>query len=193
MKVKLIFFTLIIFFSSINLITAQKEKKYPKIKNDSSFVYELPFEKGKRVFLVQGYYSSFSHKNIRALDFKVKKGTKICAARGGVVIRTKEDSQIGGLKDEHYSQGNHVRIRHDDNSIASYWHLEYESVFVEVGDTVEIGQLIGLSGNTGYSAFPHLHFQVSQGGWRNTPATRFRVRKKVKYLKFGRFYRRRKG
>src|SRR6185436_20726326 len=135
--------------------------KAGKFKADSSYVYSLPFENKKKVFLIQGYESKiFSHKNERALDFKVKKGTKVCAARAGVVISVREDSDKGGLKKENLSDGNYVSIQHIDGSVAHYWHLQKNGTMVNVGDTVKTGQWIGLSGNTGYSAFPHLHFEV---------------------------------
>ena len=56
-------------------------------QKDSSFVYSLPYEKGKKYLLIQGYRSKLSHKNRLALDFKMKKGTPITAARDGVVTR----------------------------------------------------------------------------------------------------------
>lgn len=67
-----------------------------KIKEDTSFIYSLPYEKSTSHLLVQGYFSSFSHKNRAALDFKMKQGTKICAARDGVVIRLEEKNNKGG-------------------------------------------------------------------------------------------------
>lgn len=67
------------------------------IKDDTSFIYQLPYEAGKTHLLVQGYFSRYTHKNRAALDFKMKKGTKICAARAGVVIRVKEDGKKGGV------------------------------------------------------------------------------------------------
>ena len=60
--------------------------KAGKFKDDSSYIYSLPFENNKKVFLIQAYDSKMSHKGELALDFKVKKKTKICAARDGVVI-----------------------------------------------------------------------------------------------------------
>src|SRR4051812_2076996 len=72
----------------------QKNSVISDIKDDNSFVYSLPYEKGKTHMLVQGYMSSFSHKGEYALDFKMKKGTKICAARSGIVIATREDSKL---------------------------------------------------------------------------------------------------
>jgi murein DD-endopeptidase MepM/ murein hydrolase activator NlpD len=168
-----------------------RDLKNGKFKKDSSYIYSLPFKNKKRVFLVQGYESSFSHKGERALDFKIKKGTRICAARNGVVIAARKDSDKGGLKNENLSDGNHVSIKHIDGSIAHYWHLQKEGVMVNVGDTVQTGQWIGLSGNTGYSAFPHLHFEVqgydATGHFRQL-ATRFYTNRGVIYLRPGKFY-----
>lgn len=170
-----------------------QELKNGKFKEDSSHVYNLPFEHGKKVFLVQGYESLFSHKGERALDFKVKTGTKICAARGGVVFATRNDSDKRGLKPGNLSDGNYIMIRHADGSEANYWHFKKGGVLVNPGDTVKTGQLIGLSGNTGYSAFPHLHFEVrgyDPATQQYTQlATRFSTRNGVLYLRPGKFYR----
>ena len=62
-----------------------RDLKAGKFKEDSSYIYRLPFENKKKVFLIQAYESKMSHKGERALDFKLKKGTKICAARAGIV------------------------------------------------------------------------------------------------------------
>lgn len=166
--------------------------KKGKFKEDKSYIYTLPFSNKKRVFLIQAYESKMSHKGERALDFKVKKGTKICAARNGVVIAAREDSDKGGLKPEHLSDGNYISIRHEDGSVAHYWHLMKDGVIVNTGDTVITGQWIGLSGNTGYSAFPHLHFEVQgydASGNYTQLATRFYTQKGVIYLRPGKFYR----
>ena len=56
-----------------------------KIKEDTSYLYSLPYTKGTSHLLIQGYLSSYSHKNRAALDFKMKQGTPVHAARGGVV------------------------------------------------------------------------------------------------------------
>jgi len=63
---------------------------------------------------------------------------------------------------------------------------------VNIGDTITKGQIIGLSGNTGYSAFPHLHFEVigndGKGARKQLP-TRFTTNKGIVYLRPGHFYR----
>jgi murein DD-endopeptidase MepM/ murein hydrolase activator NlpD len=158
-----------------------------RIKQDKSYIYFLPYAKGSRFLLIQAYNSKFSHEKELSLDFKMKQGSKICAAREGVVTAIKEDSDVGGLKDEYYNQGNHIIIEHSDGSVAMYWHLKKDGVLVNVGDTIQKGQHIGYSGNTGYTAFAHLHFQVQnkEGG---DIATRFYTRRGIKYLRPGRFY-----
>lgn len=161
--------------------------KTGRIIDDKSYAYHLPYANGKRYLFVQGANSSFSHKGELSFDFKMKQGTTICAARDGIVIQTKEDSDKGGLKPEFLSEGNHIVIQHNDGSIAQYWHLQYNGVLVSEGDSVKAGQAIGKSGNTGYSAFPHLHFQViDKNGKEILP--RFATHKGKKYLRPGRWY-----
>ena len=56
--------------------------------------------------------------------------------------------------------GNFVTIEHDDATLGTYYHLKKFGAYVKVGDIVKRGELIGYSGNTGYSSGPHLHFEV---------------------------------
>jgi murein DD-endopeptidase MepM/ murein hydrolase activator NlpD len=192
MKFLFIVFSLCIgvFCSAQKNSVSIKELK-EETKEDNSFAYALPYARGSSHLLVQAYQSSFSHKGEYALDFKMRKGTKVSAARRGVVVAIKEDSKKGGLKAKYLSEGNHVIIRHDDGTYGNYWHLKYNGALVDVGDTVEQGQVIGLSGNTGYTAFPHLHFEVTTEftpGQHQIP-TRFITRKGKKYLKPLHWYR----
>jgi murein DD-endopeptidase MepM/ murein hydrolase activator NlpD len=164
-----------------------KQLKSGTFTEDKTYVYFLPFQQNKKVFLIQAYDSKMSHKGEYALDFKVKEGTAICAAREGKVIAVRSNSDKGGLKDENLSDGNYISIQHSDGSVAHYWHLKKDGVLVKEGDEVTKGQHIGYSGNTGYSAFPHLHFEVVQNG-KQVP-TRFSTKKGVKYLRPSKFYR----
>ena len=190
------YFFFIFSFLNVHYCIAQQQYsiqalKGGKFKEDSSYIYSLPFENKKKVFLIQAYDSKMSHKGELALDFKVKKKTKICAARDGVVIAARKDSDKGGLKPENMSDGNHISIKHYDGSVAHYWHLIKDGALVNIGDTVTKGQVIGLTGNTGYSAFPHLHFEVvgydETGAYKQLP-TRFYTNKGTIYLRPGKFY-----
>ena len=80
--------------------------------------------------MIQAYNSKMSHTSELSLDFKMKKGSKICAAREGVVIALKEDSDVGGLNNSYLSDGNHIIIKHEDGSTAMYWHLQKDGVVV---------------------------------------------------------------
>lgn len=66
------------------------------LKEDTSYVYRLPYELGKKFLLVQASNSKLSHKNELSADFKMKIGTSICAARDGLVIDLKSNSDVGG-------------------------------------------------------------------------------------------------
>lgn len=190
MKIPLLLFTVLL-HQTLNAQLSDEEirnLKGGRVKPDNSYIYSLPYAKGSKFLLIQAYNSKMSHRNELSLDFKMKKGSKICAARAGFVTAVKEDSDVGGLKDAYLSEGNHIIIKHSDGSEAMYWHLKKDGVLVNPGDSVAEGQHIGYSGNTGYTAFPHLHFQVSDVNGKNI-ATRFRTKKGVHYLRPGKWYR----
>ena len=157
-----------------------------KTIDTSSYVYSLPYPQGKAYWMVQGYFSHFTHKRRAALDFKMPVGSVICAARGGVVVHLKDDGKQGGPNKESRPHANYIIIEHEDKSRAGYWHLKYKGVWVNVGDTVTKGQQIALSGNTGYTYFPHLHFIVwsfDRRGRFVQLATRFYTKEGPQYLK----------
>lgn len=161
------------------------------IKDDTSYVYALPYEEGKTFRVLQGYFTGFTHRERAALDFNMKRGTKITAAREGVVVRAKEDGTLGGLNKKYRSHGNNIVIQHADNSRAGYWHLQHNGALVNVGDSVKKGQVIAISGKTGFAFVPHLHFLVwtsKDGQWQQV-ATRFQTSKGIKYLRGWKKYR----
>ena len=188
--IKLLFYTCLAFLAgcSVSNNPLRKEVKQLQkgvIRDDTSYVYGLPYEEGKTFRVIQGYFSGFTHKERAALDFNMKRGSKITAAREGVVTRVKEDGTRGGLKSKYRSHGNNIIIQHPDGSRAGYWHLQHNGALVNVGDHVQKGQVIGLSGKTGYAMVPHLHFLVwtnKNGQWQQV-ATRFQTSKGIKYLR----------
>jgi murein DD-endopeptidase MepM/ murein hydrolase activator NlpD len=117
----------------------------------------------------QGFGGSFSHadpQNYYAVDFAADIGTTVLAARDGIVMQVESDFDKAGLDMEKYGgRANYVRILHPDGSMGLYAHLEEGGVLVRVGQQVRAGQPIGLSGNTGFTTGPHLHFavQVNRG------------------------------
>lgn len=132
--------------------------------HDDDYLYLLPFEHGSKYRVDQGYNGTSTHFGDVAysLDFNLEEETPVTAARDGLVAEIKEDSNTGGFDKQYEDDGNFVLIYHDDGTFANYVHLIQNGALVEPGDHVKAGQVIGLSGNTGYSSGPHLHFSVSK-------------------------------
>lgn len=170
------------------------EKGNPETANPNlDYPYLLPYLPKRRIFVSQGFNGHFSHQNQFALDFKMKEGSPICAARDGIVHSLKQDSNEGG-KTKHYARlANFVIIYHpSDGTFAYYYHLQQNSVKVKVGERVNAGQVIAASGNTGWSTTPHLHFVVKRPAYltmRSVPVKFLRKKGKVKRLKAWRCYR----
>ncbi len=122
--------------------------------------YPLPWRGGpfRLTQGANGQYSHFTPKGRYALDIAMPEGTPIIAARAGVVVKT-ESAQSGRGNNP---SGNFVRILHDDGTMGVYLHLMKGSVAVQEGRRIEMGELIGRSGNTGNSTGPHLHFVVQR-------------------------------
>lgn len=129
---------------------------------DTQYAYRLPFETGKTMSIVQGYNGTVSHSGPQrfSIDFGLALGTAIHAAREGVVIELVEKHDTACFQVECNKFVNYIDVLHPDGTIADYAHLSKDGALVSVGDTVSRGQKIGISGNTGYSKGPHLHFMV---------------------------------
>ncbi len=125
---------------------------------DSDYKYDLPFKKGNSFTVHQGYNGAFSHRNENSLDFKMPEGTEITAAREGIVTDFIQHNNTGCPAKSCVEQGNYVTIMHSDGTFAQYYHLKENGVKVNLGDQVKKGDVIALSGNTGWSNGPHLHF-----------------------------------
>ncbi|MEN5267197.1 M23 family metallopeptidase [Stenotrophomonas sp. TWI587] len=125
--------------------------------------YQLPFD-AARIQVSQAPQGRFSHsdpENRDAIDFALPEGTPVLAARAGTVMQVQAGYQGNGQDRDHdLARANLVRVLHEDGSMAVYAHLQHKGVLVRPGEQVQAGQHIGLSGNTGYSAAPHLHFAV---------------------------------
>lgn len=91
------------------------------------------------------------------LDVAVPSGSYVRSAGSGVVAETGEDREYG----------RYIRIDHGDGIRSLYAHASW--VFPSVGDTVEAGEVIALSGNTGRSTAPHLHLEIERDGQLEDP------------------------
>jgi murein DD-endopeptidase MepM/ murein hydrolase activator NlpD len=128
----------------------------------------LPFDRRIHWIVGQGVAGRYSHTgaNEFALDFVMPEGTQVLAARRGVVARVVDGFGVCCLPRERSHEANAVYLVHPNGLVSSYVHLR-RGISVKEGQAVEAGDMLGFSGNTGYSKAPHLHFQVSV---RSAPA-----------------------
>jgi len=146
--------------------------------HDDDYVYALPYRKGRTYRILQGYGSRFSHRGREefAVDFDMPEGTPVHAARDGVVVRVVDTHDRGCWESGCGDYANFIVVLHDDSTTGEYYHLQKDGALVTVGERVTRGQLIGLSGNTGHTAMPHLHFAVyraTSGGNTQSIPVRF--------------------
>ena len=131
-----------------------------RIPHDGSFGFINPLriplvvtsKYGYRPHPVTGRYQF--HKGI---DFRAATGTRVYASKGGRVIFAGRKGGYGKI----------VGIEHEDNFTTWYGHLS--RIRVKRGQTVSQGKVIGLSGNTGISTGPHLHFEIRYKGRSEKP------------------------
>ncbi|MEL6373579.1 MAG: M23 family metallopeptidase [Pseudomonadota bacterium] len=146
-------------------------------EHDDKVTYSLPYRDSSRARVTQSCNGDFSHRGKRnyAVDFAMRIGTPVYAARAGTVASVREDSDENGTDRSFARKDNNIVIEHDDRTHATYAHLRRGGVVVRPGQRVQRGQLIGYSGNTGWSTGPHLHFEVfkpdAQGHQQSLPVT----------------------
>lgn len=136
----------------------------PAAEHDDGARYVAPVPPDVPVRIDQGFFGPFSHQTPHsryAIDLALDEGTPVHAARSGTVMDVEAHFRDAvPERDSGETRANYIRVLHDDGTMAVYAHLEHDGVLVRPGQPVETGQLIGRSGNTGYSTGPHLHFAV---------------------------------
>lgn len=131
-----------------------------KLPQYGSGVLSYPVDK---VIITQYFGNTeFSKKNPQAykgaghngVDFAARTGTEVKAAQSGVIVGTGDtDAACRGV-----SYGRWVLIKHNNGLTTLYGHLS--KILVNAGQKVALGEVVALSGNTGFSTGPHLHFTV---------------------------------
>jgi len=101
----------------------------------------------------------YNGKGHNGVDFGASTGTPVESALAGVIEGTGNTDKYKGC----YSYGKWILVKHTNGLTTLYAHLS--EIAVDPGQSVRTGEVIGYSGNTGYSTGPHLHFTLyaSQG------------------------------
>jgi murein DD-endopeptidase MepM/ murein hydrolase activator NlpD len=146
-------------------------------RHDDTELYAFPYASENAYRILQGYGSRFSHRDREefAIDFDMPIGTAVHAARTGVVARIEESHSKGCWDDDCGQYANFIVVLHSDGTTGEYYHLNKDGALVDVGDRIERGQKIALSGNTGHTTMPHLHFAVYRAvAWGRTQSIEVR-------------------
>ncbi|MBR9706482.1 M23 family metallopeptidase [Candidatus Pacearchaeota archaeon] len=125
-----------------------------------------------------------------AWDFMLPENTPLYATKSGKVLQVKVDSNLQGsekldeiigtdpeMKKKFKEGTNFIIIDHGDGTYSDYEHLKYDGSEVVEGEDVVKGQVIGYSGNTGYSDAPHLHFEIFELTKKGDPKHLNKIRK----------------
>lgn len=153
------------------------EGNYLVIKDNNMFKVPIKFEHdnssdnkvyisslfGQRYLTIGGITKPDFH---RGLDFAVPIGTPIVSSANGVVTRSDYSSSYGYV----------IEIRHNETYTTVYAHSSKN--IVKVGDEVKKGDIIAISGNTGLSTGPHLHFEIKKDGQPINPIVLLNIKTK---------------
>ncbi len=139
---------------------------YPEVAQ-----YALPWAATTQHVLLEGNCGTGTNKGVSryAYDFGMAVGTSVIAARAGTVTALETGFEAGN-----FPEPNYVQITHADGSIGHYMQLAQNGAVVAVGDYVGLGQAIALSGDTGMTDLPALHFEVTAdvgGYWESIPVS----------------------
>ena len=127
-------------------------------------VYRLPWPEGlSQTFIhAKGANPHFHKRDLHAVDIGLPEGTAVLAARAGVVDAVEEGEGRGRDEEPATFEGNFVRVRHADDTYATYAHLARLGVRVQPGERIDAGQLLGYSGASGEVERAQLHFGLSR-------------------------------
>ncbi|MCB5911469.1 M23 family metallopeptidase [Streptomyces pinistramenti] len=134
-------------------VKAAQTAKQAAVKKANAWVKPVDKYTMGEPFGIAGSHWSHNHSG---QDFVVPTGTPVKAVHHGTVVKAGPN---GGGDGPAY--GNAIVIKHDNGTYTQYAHLS--QIQVQVGQQVSTGKQIGLSGSTGNSTGPHLHFEVRTG------------------------------
>jgi len=131
-----------------------------KVRKVLGHKYQLPYPRGEKYKVIQGYGEKFSHEGKMAIDFGMPEGTAVHAMRAGQIYAMKLDGNRACEEKGCEMFSNYIKIVHYDGTVAVYKNLLTNGSNKKVGDFVNVGQRIGRSGFTGKAKEPNLHVEV---------------------------------
>jgi len=170
-----------------------KWKKHPKPDDEHPYRIGFPLnscdDSNSSFLCTQGEGGELTHffsGSLHAIDFRCPVGTELLAVADGIIIQAKDDNTLTGIAVTNLFTWNSILLQiHegdkkdsiDQNNIGGDGPLFVEYVhisksLVKAGDLVQKGQVIGYSGNVGFSPEPHLHFSAFRSDGDEAPTVR---------------------
>ncbi|GEM_PF-5595753 len=122
-------------------------------------IYRLPHHLGLAVLPEVAPSHLLSMHNV--IDFRLPIGTAVFAALDGIVeVAIDHFEDNGRTEHEFFRKCNYLILKHPYNEYSVYAHLQQGSIAARVGEHVRKNQQIGVVGLSGFTSYPHLHFEV---------------------------------
>lgn len=126
--------------------------------------YRLPFENAPVDIRDAPFHETGNGSMRHCVDYAMPEGTPIVAVEDGWVVDC-----IGTFSEtyddpKHADKCNRISIQHENGETSVYVHLKKDSLTVRPHQKVKKGEVIALSGSTGYATYPHLHFGIYKDG-----------------------------
>ncbi|MCG3132394.1 MAG: hypothetical protein FLDDKLPJ_03233 [Phycisphaerae bacterium] len=120
-----------------------------------------PFPAGTASVVLQGPFGPYTHGMETAWDFHLPWGTEALAAADGTVVELDEGVPRNPPgRPPREGPANFVMLEHEGGWFTRYVHLDTGGVLVELGQAVRRGEVLGVTGDTGLTFDPHLHFET---------------------------------
>ncbi len=145
------------------ILAVRKKQKalelYPSLRgkyNKDQFLYSIPTLRPVNGWITNGFFNNYltgnSSTRHNGIDFAVAIGTPVFASAKGIITYNGWDKLLGKIVIINHGLGYETRYAHCSR------------IFVKKGDFVKKGQTIALTGNTGLSTAPHLHYEIRKNG-----------------------------
>lgn len=165
----------------------QRWSQHPNPNDEHPHSLTFPLEGGP-FLCTQGENGELTHffsGNLHAIDFRCPIGTPLLAVGSGEVVDAKDSNTLSGIAVSNLFEWNSILIKLDEIPCSpetvgrgplfvEYVHIQKATV--KAGDRVHQGQVIGASGNVGFSPEPHLHFSAFRSAEPTAPTVRVRFK-----------------
>ena len=132
--------------------------------------YILPFKPSKKIRICDAPFHKEMKNMSHCIDFSMPEGTPILAIDSGMVTRCETRFSKNYKDKKGVGKANKIAVLHGNGETSLYVHLKWRSARFHKDAKVKKGQVIALSGETGYATYPHLHFGIFDRNGKNIRA-----------------------